>query len=454
MMRSCTAPLLAITLVVTLSFAALLAKNALAASGVSPLISYQGRLTDTSGNPRGGSGTNYCMRFSIYDAASAGNKLWPAGTPTANTISVANGVFTADIGAADSLASYDFSSNATQYLQVEVYNVAGANCSSPSGGSWEALSPRQLLDAVPYARVASSVNSNVMQALSTSGTVQIGTGVGASTPIFFGLDVRNVADTVGGTCSQSGTLWYNSGNGRTLVCNNGIVQIVGSALNNQFFDVAGPSGTVKTFTFPNQNATVLTDAVDVTVAQGGTGLSALTAGSVLVGAGTSAVSLIAPGTAGNVLRSNGTTWASADIANQAFASGAGTCTDATSGTAKMMGFNMTYTTLAAGNTSGTARVSLNFQITGPATNGVNTKYKVFYGTGTAPACNATATGTGVGNQYTQVSQSTTAGAWPQRIDVVVSGLAAGTTYWFDVQATDSSTASWVYSLPQMSVTEL
>lgn len=52
----------------------------------------------------------------------------------------------------------------------------------------------------------------------------------------------------------------------------------------------------------------LTGVVDVS--HGGTGRSTLTSGSVLVGAGTSLVSLVAPGASGNVLQSNGTTWTS------------------------------------------------------------------------------------------------------------------------------------------------
>jgi hypothetical protein len=43
---------------------------------------------------------------------------------------------------------------------------------------------------------------------------------------------------------------------------------------------------------------------------GGTGQSTLTAGSVVIGNGTAAVSLVAPSTAGNILTSNGTTWSS------------------------------------------------------------------------------------------------------------------------------------------------
>lgn len=48
----------------------------------------------------------------------------------------------------------------------------------------------------------------------------------------------------------------------------------------------------------------------VPVAHGGTGATTLTANNVLLGNGTSAVQLVAPGTSGNVLTSNGTTWAS------------------------------------------------------------------------------------------------------------------------------------------------
>jgi hypothetical protein len=48
----------------------------------------------------------------------------------------------------------------------------------------------------------------------------------------------------------------------------------------------------------------------VGVANGGTGQSSLTANNVILGNGTSAVGLVAPGASGNVLTSNGTTWAS------------------------------------------------------------------------------------------------------------------------------------------------
>ena len=49
----------------------------------------------------------------------------------------------------------------------------------------------------------------------------------------------------------------------------------------------------------------------VPVANGGTGAATLTANNVLLGNGTSALGTVAPGTTGNILTSNGTTWTSA-----------------------------------------------------------------------------------------------------------------------------------------------
>jgi hypothetical protein len=57
----------------------------------------------------------------------------------------------------------------------------------------------------------------------------------------------------------------------------------------------------------------ITGITDLTVADGGTGASTITANSVILGNGASALSgnLVAPSTSGNVLTSNGTTWTSA-----------------------------------------------------------------------------------------------------------------------------------------------
>ena len=62
----------------------------------------------------------------------------------------------------------------------------------------------------------------------------------------------------------------------------------------------------------NSDITSITGlTTDLAVAHGGTGASTLTANYALLGNGTSAPQMIAPSTSGNVLTSNGSTWASA-----------------------------------------------------------------------------------------------------------------------------------------------
>jgi hypothetical protein len=109
-----------------------------------------------------------------------------------------------------------------------------------------------------------------------------------------GVGVAPAWGKVGLTTHVSGTL--AAGNGGT---------------GNAFFAVSGPATSVKTYTLPNASTTILTTNAAVTVAQGGTGRTTLTANNLILGNGTTAVAFVAPGTTGNVLTSNGTTWTSA-----------------------------------------------------------------------------------------------------------------------------------------------
>jgi len=72
--------------------------------------------------------------------------------------------------------------------------------------------------------------------------------------------------------------------------------------------------TNKTLNASNNTVTNVSLTTGVTgtlpVANGGTGAATLTANNVLLGNGTSALQVVAPGTSANVLTSNGTTWAS------------------------------------------------------------------------------------------------------------------------------------------------
>ena len=78
-------------------------------------------------------------------------------------------------------------------------------------------------------------------------------------------------------------------------------------------DVVGPGSATNNnlAAFDGTTGKLIKQAATVTVAQGGTGLTTLTANNVILGNGTSTPGFVAPGSSGNVLTSNGTTWTSA-----------------------------------------------------------------------------------------------------------------------------------------------
>lgn len=217
-----------LTLVLSVSLAGQIVwpEQTKAAAGTPMQLSYEGRLTDSSGNALGGTGTPYCYRFSIYDSASGGNKLWPGGTPTQSISTTTDGVFNAIIGQADTLSSsvFDFSTTSTSYLNVEV-NTATSTC----GGTWESLTPRQPILSSAYALQANNIYGSYLKTDTVNGRVQVGTGAGAATPIYLGLDVKNVAEAVGQTCSTNGLMWYNSAISQALICEAGVMKGLGTA---------------------------------------------------------------------------------------------------------------------------------------------------------------------------------------------------------------------------------
>ncbi len=86
-----------------------------------------------------------------------------------------------------------------------------------------------------------------------------------------------------------------------------VTGILGSANGgtaNGFTKFTGPTTAEKTFTLPNATCTILTTNAAVTVGQGGTGLSTLTAHALYVGNGASAPTALAVGATNTVLHGN------------------------------------------------------------------------------------------------------------------------------------------------------
>lgn len=132
---------------------------------------------------------------------------------------------------------------------------------------------------------------------------------------------RNLRLNLTGTSGGARQLILGSGCQieKLYLVNNGLADAV-TVKNTSGSGIAVPAGK-SMFVFNNA-----TDVVDATtylssltlgaalpVASGGTSLTTLTANNVILGNGTSAPSFVAPGTNGNVLTSNGTTWTSTSI---------------------------------------------------------------------------------------------------------------------------------------------
>ncbi len=244
-----------------------------AAAGVPDLVAYQGLLTDTSGNPLGGAGSVYCFRYSMWDSQSGGNQIWPlaalgdaSSTPSNSTTTVTDGVFSDELGRTDTFGTLDFGADttgtSTYYLQVQV-STSSLTCAS----GVETLSPRQQITSDAWSQTAQSVYGNQLRTLNATNIVQVGTGGGvtAGSQTLLSLDVVNVSssESIGGSCSQNGTLWYDSSLKRALVCENSTIQPISNGSTS--VTSVGTSGT-STLLFNN---IFLSAVANITLSQTG-----------------------------------------------------------------------------------------------------------------------------------------------------------------------------------------
>lgn len=156
-------------------------------AGTPKILSFQGRLTDGSGNLLGGSGTNHYFKFEIHSTATGDNELWNSGA-SAITIKVSQGVFNTllgDTSAGYSALSLDFDQPA-YYLEVQVDDNSDFLSS-------ETLVPRQRIVASGFAINAETVHGG--RFLNATGVGQFG-GLATVAYSRFGTDTTTHAGTI------------------------------------------------------------------------------------------------------------------------------------------------------------------------------------------------------------------------------------------------------------------
>jgi hypothetical protein len=164
-------------------------------------VNFQGKLVDpATNNPRSGS---ISMTFNIYDAASSGNLLWG---PETQSITVTNGIFSAQLGASLALNPVVFSSGSA-YLGVTI---------APDSE----MTPRSQFVMTPYAYTAiqlvsgSSINVSAGQLMSTftaTGNLLVPYGV-----------IVGTASISGALTASSGTFTATGNNQYSLRTSSGI----------------------------------------------------------------------------------------------------------------------------------------------------------------------------------------------------------------------------------------
>ena len=156
------------------------------------------------------------------------------------------------------------------------------------------------------------VADRVQETSTTTGTGSV-TLDGATTGYQTFSSVLSTGDTTYYTIAdQSGSNW-EVGLG-TFTSPSTLARTTILASSNSGSVVTFGAGTKNVFiTYPAGRSALTNSSGILPVSIGGTGASTLTANNVILGNGTSAVQFVAPGTSGNALVSNGTTWASSSV---------------------------------------------------------------------------------------------------------------------------------------------
>ena len=330
------------------------------------------------------------------------------------------------------------------------------------------------------------INGTLLSGLAT-GILKNTTGTGIPTIAVAGTDYLTPAGSAASLTNFPTLNQSTTGNAATATLATTANNISGGAQGSIPFQTSGSNTTMLGKGTPGQvlamNAgatapewTTVSSVGTVTVDRGGTGLTSLTDRGVLIGRGTSAISVTASGSAGqvlqsggpsadpaystatypssadnagNILRSDGSNFVSSAI-NQVQANpGDPNSTNSTTG--RMMGLAQLFTPERSGKVliiiSGTINNS-------GGTNSWGSKVHIRYNTGTAPNNGTALTGNSAGSVLEVTGIASTTRRYPFTLNAIVSGLTVNTEYWIDLGlATISGGTSAVFDL-STSIVEL
>lgn len=247
--------------------------------------------------------------------AGTGNVEEIGSTGSGNVVRATSATLTTpSIAALANLTSNGFvrtsSGNGTLSVDTNTYltsNQAITLSGDVTGTGTTGISTTIATQAVTYAKIQNVSASSILGRQSAgAGSIQE-------------MTLSQTLDLIGS--AAQGDILYRGATGwaRLAAGTNGqFLRTSGAGADPAWATIAAGGLTVGTTTITSgtsgnvlyNNGGVLGEYTTVPVSEGGTGSSSLTANNVLLGNGTSALQVVAPGTSGNVLTSNGTTWTS------------------------------------------------------------------------------------------------------------------------------------------------